>query len=74
MRLELLREDKFIVIQFRFIMKYIGGTAEAAEIVAPGIREPGRNDGLRLYASQLGIPFYLLFNYEIATRGCGQLL
>jgi hypothetical protein len=55
-------------------MKYIGGTAQAAEVGAPGIQEPGRNDGLHLYARSLGISFYLLFNYEMATRGCGQLL
>jgi hypothetical protein len=35
-------------------MKYIGGTAEAADIGAPGIQEPGRNDGLHLYASAIG--------------------
>ena len=44
-------EDKFIVIQFRFIMKYIAG---AAEIRVPGIQEPGRNDGLHLYANAIG--------------------
>jgi len=35
-------------------MKYIGGTAEAEEIEAPGIQEPGRNDGLHRYARAIG--------------------
>jgi hypothetical protein len=29
------------------------GTAEAAEIGAPGIQEPGMNDGLYLYVSAI---------------------
>jgi hypothetical protein len=60
-------EDDFIVVQFRFVMKHIAGTAEAAEIGAPGIQEPGRNDGLHLYARAMRIP------YEMATRGCRQV-
>jgi hypothetical protein len=47
-------EDNFVVVQFRFVMKHIAGTVEAAEIGTPGIQEPGRNDGLHLYARAIG--------------------
>ena len=47
-------EDNFVVVQIRFVMKHIAGTAQAAEIVPSGIQEPGRNDGVHLYASAIG--------------------
>ena len=46
-------EDNFIVVQFRFGRKHIAGTTEAAEIGPSGIQEPGRNDGLHLYAGAI---------------------
>jgi hypothetical protein len=50
------------------------GTAEAAEIGVPGIQEPEGTTDYTFTRARLGISSYLLFNYEMATRGCGQLL
>jgi hypothetical protein len=55
-------------------MKYIAGTAEAAEIGLPAVKSREGTTDDAFTRARLGIPSYLLFNYEMAIRGCGQLL